>query len=73
MGKNSAYSAIVGRTASPDRFDLKPYRDSEGEDINPFMPMIDLDDGGDEFGDLKEEILLGVDDPNVGIISQCLG
>lgn len=57
----------------PDRFDLKPYRDSEGEDINPFMPMIDLDDGGDEFGDLKEEILLGVDDPNVGLSPNASG
>ena len=56
-----------------NRFDCKPYRDSEGNDINPFMPMIDLDDGGDEFGDLKEEILLGVDDPNIGLSPNASG
>ncbi len=50
-----------------ERFDIKPYNDSDGEIISPFMPLLDLDDGGDEFGDLKEEILLGVDDPDIGL------
>lgn len=56
-----------------ERFDIKPYNDSQGDLISPFMPLIDLDDGGDVFGNLKEEVLLGVDDPDVGLSPNSTG
>ena len=56
-----------------ERFDFKSYTDSEGELINQFLPLLDLDDGGDVFGNLKEEILLGVDDPDVGLSPNASG
>lgn len=55
------------------RFTTGTYADYNGDLISSFMPMIDLDDGGDEFGNLKEEILLGVDDPDIGLSPNSAG